>query len=311
MKMNNNEKKFSLENFKKNVKLHKVKFVLNFVFIVLSISLLIILSVFSLSDKNSNTASALSNDSRAYLYSEFDPSSYSDKHSYTASALSNDSRAFQYPEFDPSSNIYINSQSPYYIPFFVPVTFTNSCCAFISILESSSSTRVIYISSIHFIRVSPDSAVLRYNGKYLDTGAPINSGPLVSLTKDGDNFRCIAPFRAYCAILANPSYTSGNRFLYHLLPQIPVFNTIYNNGVSDGYDSGYDSGLHTGYDSGFSSGYNTALTDGLKNPVSFIIDPVREFLNAPLFGVVSVGSVLTVALFVLVAIMFIKMFAGG
>ena len=273
--MNNNGKKFSLENFKKNVKLHKVKFVLNCVFIVLSISLLIFLSVLSLSDKNSNSASALSNDSRAY----------------------------QYPEFGPSSNIYINSHSPYFIPYFNPDPSTTSCSAFIALRTTSQPIRSIYISSFYIYRVSSVNFSIRYNGKYLDTNAPINGDSLVSMTKDGDNFRCVPSVQAFCVILHNNSYRLGNERLYNLLPQIPVYGSIYNNG--------YESGYNSGYDLGYSSGYNAALTDGLKNPISFLIDPVREFLNAPLFGVVSVGGVLTVALFVLVAIMFIKMFAGG
>lgn len=281
--MNNNEKKFSLENFKKNVKQHKVKFILNCVFIVLSVFLLIFLSVLSFSNKKTESASALSNESRAY----------------------------QYPEFGPSSNIFINSQSPYFVPYFTPNPSTTSCSVFIALRETSSSIRDIYISSFYILPVSSVNFSLRYNGKYLNNNVPINGGSLLSMTKDGDNFRCVPSVQAYCVILNNPSYLPGNRILYQLLPEIPVYNTIYNNGVSDGYDSGYESGSSSSYDLGYSSGYNTALTNGLKNPVSFIIDPVREFLNAPLFGVVSVGSVLTVALFVLVAIMFIKMFAGG
>ena len=281
--MNNNGKKFSLENFKKNVKLHKVKFVLNCVFIVLSISLLIFLSVLSLSDKNSNSASALSNDSRAY----------------------------QYPEFSPSSNIFINSHSPYFIPYFDPDLSTTSCSAFIAPRTTSQPHRIIYISSFYIYRVSSVNFSIRYNGKYLDNEEPIFGRSLVSMTKDGDNFHCVPSVQTYCVILYNDSYRPGNEKLYNLLPQIPVYGSIYNNGYESGYNSGYESGSSSGYDLGYSSGYNAALTDGLKNPISFLIDPVREFLNAPLFGVVSVGGVLTVALFVLVAIMFIKMFAGG
>lgn len=94
----------------------------------------------------------------------------------------------------------------------------------------------------------------------------------------------------------------------------------YNNGYTAGYDDGYYSGDydlgytagHTaGYNEGYSSGYNVSQSVGLTNPITVILDPVHSFLDTNLFGNFSIGSAFTVALFVMVAVMFVKMFAGG
>ncbi len=52
-------------------------------------------------------------------------------------------------------------------------------------------------------------------------------------------------------------------------------------------------------------------SEQLVNPLSYFIAPVQTFLDTKLFGVVSIGTVLNVALFVSIALIFIKMFAGG
>lgn len=88
-------------------------------------------------------------------------------------------------------------------------------------------------------------------------------------------------------------------------------------GYGKGYDKGYEDGLNdnTSYDTGWASGHtagrNEALTEGLTNPVVYILQPVSTFLDTKLFGVVSIGQMLSVALFVMIAVIFLKMFAGG
>lgn len=74
-------------------------------------------------------------------------------------------------------------------------------------------------------------------------------------------------------------------------------------------DSG--SSYDEGYQVGYSEGYNKGQTEQLVNPLSYFIAPVQTFLDTKLFGVVSIGTVLNVALFVSIALIFIKMFAGG
>lgn len=90
---------------------------------------------------------------------------------------------------------------------------------------------------------------------------------------------------------------------------------IYEYGVNYGSQLGYNNGKEEGYNIGFNAGHtagrNEALTEGLKNPVGFILDPVVDFLEINLFGVVSIGSILSIAIFVAVACIFLKMFAGG
>ena len=98
-------------------------------------------------------------------------------------------------------------------------------------------------------------------------------------------------------------------------------------GYQDGYDVGYDVGHEDGYNAGlndnsqYQAGYNEGYTVGLRagqniswgnlNVVSLFLSPVNSFLSTPLFGSFSIGSAFSVVLVVLLAAIFIKMFAGG
>lgn len=114
------------------------------------------------------------------------------------------------------------------------------------------------------------------------------------------------------------------------------YDAGYDDGYGDGYDAGYDSGRSDGYDEGyeagnvnasqqFNKGYNTGYNDGYSlglaagqnttweslNVVSLFLSPVNSFLATPLFGSFSIGTAFSVVLVVLLAGIFIKMFAGG
>lgn len=127
------------------------------------------------------------------------------------------------------------------------------------------------------------------------------------------------------------AYDRGFKFAYDLGYQ-SAWNLGYNSGYYDSYESNYNAsfcdgymwayreldidsyyqqGFDTGFNQGKAAGRNEALTEGLTNPISFMINPVVTFFDTKLFGVVSIGSILSVALFVAVAIIFLKMFAGG
>ena len=72
--------------------------------------------------------------------------------------------------------------------------------------------------------------------------------------------------------------------------------------------------LKVEYDKGFNAGYDKGKLDGSAvnlNPVSLFLTPIQTFLDTKLFGTFSIGAVLSTALFVYVALIFIKMFAGG
>ncbi len=81
----------------------------------------------------------------------------------------------------------------------------------------------------------------------------------------------------------------------------------YNDGKQDGIQEGYN----TGYDEGHKDGVNLGQSTQLSNPVNFMLKPVSDFLNIKLFGVVSLGTIFNIVMFVFVATIFIKMFAGG
>ena len=114
------------------------------------------------------------------------------------------------------------------------------------------------------------------------------------------------------------------------------YDAGYDDGYEDGYDNGYDSGRLDGYDEGYEAGnvnasqqynkgYNTGYNDGYSlglaagqnttweslNVVSLFLSPVNSFLATPLFGSFSIGTAFSVVLVVLLAGIFIKMFAGG
>lgn len=92
-------------------------------------------------------------------------------------------------------------------------------------------------------------------------------------------------------------------------PLNSLFNVLYNSTRSGFYQTGYDSGYNFGYNVGVNDGVNQQL--GKLNPVSYFLEPVSTFLSTPIFGKFSIGSALSVVLFVGVALIFIKMFAGG
>ena len=99
-----------------------------------------------------------------------------------------------------------------------------------------------------------------------------------------------------------------------------IFTTGFTNGYRDGYDTGSDSGRDygynlgyiSGYDTGYSYGRNSQISEGLfKNPLDVFLQPISNFLNTDIFGSFSIGDGFTIAFFVMIALIFIKMFAGG
>lgn len=74
------------------------------------------------------------------------------------------------------------------------------------------------------------------------------------------------------------------------------------------YDEGYKKGYEDGYNRGYVEGASTA-TD--FNPVGMMIEPIAQLFNIKIFGDFSIGNFFTAALFVTLALSFLKMFAGG
>ena len=78
---------------------------------------------------------------------------------------------------------------------------------------------------------------------------------------------------------------------------------IIKNETIPAYQNGYNSGYQVGYDKGIISEW--------QSPIAIFIQPIDSFLSTNIFGEISIGDVLSVILFVMVGIIFIKMFAGG
>lgn len=72
--------------------------------------------------------------------------------------------------------------------------------------------------------------------------------------------------------------------------------------------------IQAAFDRGYTDGYNKGMNDGVQvnlNPISVFLSPVQSFLDMKIFGIFSISSALIVILFVGIALIFIKMFAGG
>lgn len=76
--------------------------------------------------------------------------------------------------------------------------------------------------------------------------------------------------------------------------------------LKEEYDKGHADGYQDGYNKGKADGTTVDL-----NPISIFLEPVSAFMNIKLFGFVSLGLVFNIVLFVSLAIIFIKLFAGG
>lgn len=107
-----------------------------------------------------------------------------------------------------------------------------------------------------------------------------------------------------------------------LFNQLKAANTQYQNGYNagktDGYDDGYSvgkeegtqEGYNNGYSVGHSAGYNLGLSSG-TSPLTLFIQPAQDFMNMKLFGTFSLADAFGIVLTVLMATIFIKLFAGG
>lgn len=98
------------------------------------------------------------------------------------------------------------------------------------------------------------------------------------------------------------------------------YSSIYGKEYDKGFRYGYENAggitqeqLDVAYNNGYVYGYNVGLseTNNSFNPIGMIITPVAEFFTVKLFGDFSIGSFFTVTLFVSVALIFLKIFAGG
>lgn len=91
---------------------------------------------------------------------------------------------------------------------------------------------------------------------------------------------------------------------------------IYSDAYTEGYITGTDEGYYEGENAGYQNGYNIGYAEGKSqattfNPIGMMIEPVAKLLDVKLFGNFSIGNFFTAALFVTLAISFMKMFAGG
>ena len=81
------------------------------------------------------------------------------------------------------------------------------------------------------------------------------------------------------------------------------------------YDDGYSDGKLVGYDEGYKEGYSNGLNKGqsdqvTSNPLGLFLQPVSDFMHIQLFGTIALVDIFNIILYVSLALVLIKMFAG-
>lgn len=84
----------------------------------------------------------------------------------------------------------------------------------------------------------------------------------------------------------------------------------YNAGVKQGYENGLkdNTELNASYDKGYQAGYNKGISETLDDvsPWGVLVNGVNTFLNAKLFGSVSIGILLQLGLGILLFTLFVR-----
>lgn len=91
----------------------------------------------------------------------------------------------------------------------------------------------------------------------------------------------------------------------------------YADGEAAGSEAGYDLGHSEGFDLGYSHGYNDGEDDGYQvgfadaggGGFTWLISSVQEFLNTPFFGDFGIGTLIYIALGVILVTAFLRFFA--
>ncbi len=108
------------------------------------------------------------------------------------------------------------------------------------------------------------------------------------------------------------NYIGGRLQLYteYAIPRILMtyanVNTQNVYQTLDYMNSFFESGYNAGYNNGYNAGAETTF-----NPIGMIISPIATFFSTPMFGSFAIGDFFTVAMFVSVSLIFLKIFAGG
>lgn len=80
-------------------------------------------------------------------------------------------------------------------------------------------------------------------------------------------------------------------------------------------ESEYSLGYSDGYSDGYSSGYNLGTlygeSESWSSPVTTMINTVGDILDVKVFGYFSLGTLVSIGIFLFLALAFLKMFSGG
>lgn len=88
-------------------------------------------------------------------------------------------------------------------------------------------------------------------------------------------------------------------------------NEYYNLGYIEGHENGYEAGYNVGVDEGFSQGAEAAGGEPIQKWGAFLITAVDGFLSFEIFPGFTLKGLLLACLVIPLALVFLKLFAGG
>ena len=167
-------------------------------------------------------------------------------------------------------------------------------------------------ASYGFTQIEFNSTNITYIGNY--TGTAIIDRFSIQLwtpTGNGTTGRTYINIAQYYATTTDNGVNYTSSYWNENITNDSAYDGGYNQGEEQGYQNGYNQGLTDGYNSGYNAGYDKGASEGLTNPIALFISPIDSFLSTDIFGTISIGDIMAVIIFIMVAIIFIKMFAGG
>lgn len=159
---------------------------------------------------------------------------------------------------------------------------------------------------------------------YLDTEGVLSNfvqeydiqanSPITWITDIPSGTQTIVNYRMLITFPSSP--VSGLKMTYKA-----SFTQSYKNQLStlvanNNYQGGYDDGLSAGRKLGYDEGYTEGVAKGaIQNPLSsfgnFLTSVLGGFLNAPLFGGITIGGILIAFVSFAIALWLLKLLAGG
>lgn len=161
------------------------------------------------------------------------------------------------------------------------------------------------------------SSLQSISGSYSVAAVPPSDSPLPPPSYDGSYIPYFYSFVVsyFSSTFVNPRlpqiYISSDdlAFLELFYDHYNVYSASGSSELPDPSDPTSPS-YQTGYQAGYTDGLNKGQSDQFTSPFDMVFKPVQEFLSIEFFGV-SLGTFFAVLVFVMLGLIFLKMFSGG